>query len=172
MKRHHWLILIVISLLGMLFIPKTAYSADFRVIESIRPVLPIQPVILPVRPLPMPSAIPGPLVNLPSPSIPLVSIPGTIVVRPFVVARGDAKGFFPQAQKMFAGSADGKGPSEGQLNAGFDSGAKTAPAVEADGTVKPGTVVITPKKDEKKKRVERPRVIQVPTWELEREIGI
>jgi hypothetical protein len=182
MKRHPWLIITAASLLGALLAPAAAIAAQFQTVEAIMPLMPVLPVVnFPGRPLPFPSVIPGPQIQLPSPIIPVVSIPGVIQVTPFVPAtpfvaqpKATAKGFFPAAQKMFAAAPSGQGPNEGQLNAAFDTGAKSdAAAVETDDTVRAGSVEVRdPKKDQKKKPVQHTRLIQVPTWELENEIGI
>ena len=177
MKRHHWLIITAASLLAAL--SPAASAAQFSTVELAMPLMPVLPVVnLPGRRLPIPSVIPGPQIQLPSPVIPVISIPGVIEAAPMVVVtpfiaqpRANAKGFFPAARKMFADSPSGKGPSQGQLNAAFDTGSKaSAVAVQAgDGAVE----VQSPKKEQQKKKpADRVRLIQVPTWELENEIGI
>ena len=169
MKRHH------IGLIVAVLVGAPARAAQFNAVEALRPlpIMPVLPMTLPGRQLPIPNAIPGPLIQLPGPTIPLVSIPGVIQVQPFVPAQPARKGFFPAAQKMFA-AAPGQKVSEQKLNAAFDGGAKaSAPAVAASGD---GSVEV--KDDQKKKDapkrqpVKRPGVIGVPTLELEREIGI
>lgn len=177
MKRHH--IGLIISALAAL-VGAPVRAANFNVVEAIRPLpaLPVLPLTLPGRPLPIPTAIPGPAVQLPGPAIPLVSIPGVIEVKPFVPAvpvQKVQRGFFAAAQKTFA-AAPGQQVSSQQLSAGFDAGSKaSAPAVKADD----GAVEV--KKDQKKEEprpvikrrpIERSVVIPVPTLELEREIGI
>jgi hypothetical protein len=169
MKQHHWLIIIVASLLGMLLVPKTAYSANFRAVEIISPVAPvitpISSVILPR--LPIPTTIPGPAVNLPSPVIPLVSIQDSIKVAKFVAPKQEGKGLFAAAQKSFAAAPGEKAPAQGQLNAGFDNTSK--PGAKADAVSAEDDIQPQPRKTQ---RPQNSRVIQVPTWELENEIGI
>lgn len=162
------MILIVGSLLGMLFVPKLAYSAPLDIVEIRQPAMPVLPVVFPGR-LPIPSWIPGPAIQLPTPSIPLVSISGRISVVAFVAPRQENKGLFAAAQKAFAAAPGAAAPSAAQLKTGFDQGPQPS-ASGAPSAVDAKDV----KKDEpvRRKRVERSRVIQVPTWELENEIGI
>jgi len=179
MKRHPWIIITAASLLAALLSPAAIFAGQFQTIEAISPLMLVIPVVnLPGRPLPMPSVIPGPQIQLPSPTIPLVSIPTVIQVTPFITVtpivaqpRAVAKGFFPAARKMFADSPSGKGPSEGRLNAAFDTGSHSeAAAVETGETVR-SVEVRDPKKSKQKPAAHTGR-IQVPTWELENEIGI
>jgi hypothetical protein len=171
MKRNYWLVIIIASLLGMFFIPKMAYSAEFRAIPRVNlPAAPILPIVsLPNLPLPFPSTIPGPAIQLPIPAIPVVSVPERIQVTGIAMAPRQEKGVFASAQKAFAAAPGAAAPSSQQLNTGFDEGTKTAVhagAVEVEDAPRP-----QPKRQQKK-RVENSRVIQLPTWELENEIGI
>ena len=184
MKRRHFG-LIAILLSGVLCAAQNASSAQFEAVSALRPVMPVMPLSLPGRslplplslpgrPLPLPSAIPGPLIQLPGPTIPIVSVPGGIQVRPYVPVESVKKGFFPAARKMFA-AAPGQSVSRQKLDAGFDQGAKASAPVVA--TSDPAVDVKNERKEEKKdapkrRPIERSVVIPVPTLELEREIGI
>lgn len=179
MKHHHMGLIIAAALVGA-----PAHAANFNVVEAIRPLpnLPVLPLTLPGRPLPIPTSIPGPAIQLPGPIVPLTSIPGVIQVAPYVPAapvlpvQKVQKGFFAASQKMFAAAPGQSAPSAQQLNAGFDAGSKaSAPAVKADDgsvEVKKDGKKEEPKPVVKRRPIERSVVIPVPTLELEREIGI
>ncbi len=168
MKQHRWTISMAISCLGMLCVPSHAYNAPARVRADIFDA--VGPFALPHPRLPYPSVISGPQNRLPSPELPS-SIPGGIQVLPFAALRPEARGFFSATQKVFASAPNNSGPSKEMMDTGFDKGQKpVAPTVDGSETSKDPRAAKNPKK--KAPPLRDSIRIQVPTWELENEIGI
>ncbi|MBI5240916.1 MAG: hypothetical protein HY926_10625 [Elusimicrobia bacterium] len=88
MKKHFWLILAVLSLLGMLIMPGTAHSAPVTVPTAL-PHISSSRLILPNYPIPQ-VTIRQPLIQLPmpklQPSLIPVSLPSVAAVTPIVLA--------------------------------------------------------------------------------------
>ena len=160
MKRHCWLILALLALLGMIFVPGQAHSAPAVSLPgvSIR-ISPVTLVRLPVRPIPGPTVAGKPQIRLPSPQMPVTPVP-TFETRVVVVAAAARPvafetaarkaGVLGTARKMFEGPAGGL---QASLDKAFDNtGPTEAPPVKVP-------------------REESSR-ITLPESDLEEEIGI
>jgi len=88
MKKHFWLILAVLSLLGMFIMPSTAHSAVIAVPTTLRSGN-VSGIVLPNYPVPM-VTIRQPLIRLPmpqlQPSLIPVSLPSAVAAAPMVLA--------------------------------------------------------------------------------------
>lgn len=86
MKQNYWLFLAALAVMGLLFVPGQAHSAEFLVPAV--PVsfnVPVMPAILPTItvPGPRPGGINKPQIQLPSPSNPIpMSLPAAVAPRP------------------------------------------------------------------------------------------
>lgn len=166
MKRNYWLILALLALLGMVFVPGQAHSAPAVRFPGVSTrISPVSTVRLPVRPIPGPTMIGKPQIQLPSPRMPVVLIPTfetrvlvlEAVARPVAFETAASKaGVFGTARRMLAE----KGADSSSLSKAFDNAApEEAPAVVVDGAkhkpAKDGSVRVT-----------------LPESDLEKEIGI
>lgn len=194
MKRHFWLILAVISLLGMIIMPKMAHSQQIRIPMTV-PGISIPRVVLPTYPMPT-VAINQPRIQLPAPRlnagiavynlqaqvpaapttlvavvkvVPVAAVAAAPAAVPASVIPLTDKRASEALRKLYeATKRKGKTPSPADISTLFDGAVQAEPI--------PVPVDVPPQGNDQGKAPEKTEPgdsrLTLPEWDLEQEIGI
>lgn len=171
MKRHFWLILALVSLLGMIIVPGMVHSAEIYVPLS-KPLLNIPSLVLAIHPVANMASNPlqilalAPKLYAGAAPVPTIARPIAATVLPAIAVPTVARhGALATLVDMNTTNGGDNVPSQDKITAQFDGTKQPAP-----------TPADPPKKSSDRKDLKNPKSkashLTLPEWDLEQEIGL